>query len=88
MFEHVGEDRLSTYFSRAWRLLKPGGVFLNHGIARTAFEKRSHGPSFSDIYVFSDSELVPLNISVHAAEESVFEVRDVESFREHDALTL
>ena len=34
MFEHVGEKVLPTYFSQAWELLKPGGVFLNHGIAR------------------------------------------------------
>jgi cyclopropane-fatty-acyl-phospholipid synthase len=57
-------------------------------IARTAFEKRSHGPSFSDIYIFPDSELAPINVAVHAAEEIVFEVRDAESLREHDALTL
>ena len=33
MFEHVGERMLPTYFQRAWALLRPGGVFLNHGIA-------------------------------------------------------
>ncbi|MFQ5932975.1 MAG: class I SAM-dependent methyltransferase, partial [Nitrospiraceae bacterium] len=31
MFEHVGEARLETYFQQAWRLLRPGGLFLNHG---------------------------------------------------------
>lgn len=33
MFEHVGAALLPTYFQRALRLLRPGGVFLNHGIA-------------------------------------------------------
>jgi cyclopropane-fatty-acyl-phospholipid synthase len=34
MFEHVGRDHLPEYFAQAYRLLKPGGLFLNHGIAR------------------------------------------------------
>jgi cyclopropane fatty-acyl-phospholipid synthase-like methyltransferase len=33
MFEHVGRSHLPEYFAHAWRLLKPGGLFLNHGIA-------------------------------------------------------
>lgn len=34
MFEHVGRTHLPEYFSQAYRLLKPGGLFLNHGISR------------------------------------------------------
>ena len=33
MFEHVGRDKLPEYFAQAYRLLKPGGLFLNHGIS-------------------------------------------------------
>lgn len=33
MFEHVGRSHLPEYFAQAFRLLKPGGLFLNHGIA-------------------------------------------------------
>lgn len=33
MFEHVGREQLPTYFGQAYRLLKPGGLFLNHGIS-------------------------------------------------------
>jgi len=36
MFEHVGRTHLPEYFTQAYRLLKPGGLFLNHGIARRA----------------------------------------------------
>ncbi len=36
MFEHVGRQKLPTYFAQAYRLLKPGGLFLNHGISRRA----------------------------------------------------
>ena len=35
MVEHVGEANLLSYFSRAFDLLKPRGVFLNHGITTT-----------------------------------------------------
>ena len=88
MFEHVGEALLPAYFSQAWQLLKPGGVFLNHGIARNTVERRIHGRSFSNTYVFPDGELVPINVTLRAAEEDGFEVRDVESHREHYAMTL
>jgi cyclopropane-fatty-acyl-phospholipid synthase len=88
MFEHVGIKLLPTYFSRAWELLKPGGVFLNHGIARRAGERLRKGRSFSDVYVFPDGELTPISTSLRAAEETGFEVRDVESLRGHYALTL
>lgn len=87
MFEHVGEAQLPEYFSRAWQLLRPGGAFVNTGIAASATYLRQ-GPSFIDRYVFPDGELVPINTSLGAAERSGFEVRDVESLREHYALTL
>jgi cyclopropane-fatty-acyl-phospholipid synthase len=87
MFEHVGQTLLPEYFCQAWRLLRPGGVFLNHGIAASAtFQPK--GPSFVDKYVFPDGELVPIHATLVAAESVGFEVRDVESLREHYALTL
>jgi len=88
MFEHVGAALLPVYFAQAWRLLKPGGVFLNHGIARVATSKPRRGPTFSNTYVFPDGELVPIHVTLQAADGSGFEVRDVESLREHYALTL
>lgn len=33
MFEHVGRGELPAYFGQVHRLLKPGGLFLNHGIS-------------------------------------------------------
>lgn len=88
MFEHVGEALLPTYFQKAYDLLRPGGVFLNHGIANRINEAPVSGPTFADDYVFPDGELVPISSSLHAAEEAGFEVRDVESLREHYTLTL
>jgi cyclopropane-fatty-acyl-phospholipid synthase len=88
MFEHVGEKMLPTYFSHAWDLLKPGGVFLNHGITHRFDTPARNERSFLDAYVFPDGELTPISASLHAAEEAGFEVRDVESLREHYMLTL
>jgi cyclopropane-fatty-acyl-phospholipid synthase len=88
MFEHVGETRLEEYFGRAWRLLRPEGLFLNHGIAASEIQPVHQGPYFSDHYVFPDGDLVPIHITLRAAERCGFEVRDVESLREHYLLTL
>ena len=87
MFEHVGESRLPEYFQKAWKLLRAGGIFLNHGIAVSATYRRK-GPSFIDKYVFPDGGLVPLGTTVQTAESCGFEVRHVESLREHYVCTL
>jgi cyclopropane-fatty-acyl-phospholipid synthase len=34
MFEHVGLKNLPEYFRTVYGMLRPGGMFLNHGIAR------------------------------------------------------
>jgi cyclopropane-fatty-acyl-phospholipid synthase len=88
MFEHVGEALLPEYFRRAYHLLRPGGVFLNHGIASNTHVPARRGSTFISRYVFPDGELVPIGTTVRAAEGGGFEVRDVESLREHYALTL
>lgn len=88
MFEHVGQALLPTYFAQAWRLLRPGGVFLNHGIAKRATDAAAPSKTFSNTYVFPDGELVPISTTLRLAEGAKFEVRDVESLREHYALTL
>ncbi len=87
MAEHVGERMMGEYLSRAWRLLKPGGVFLNHAIAQN-LRKPWRGESFVARYVFPDADLVPISTVLRAAEESGWEVRDLESLREHYMMTL
>jgi cyclopropane-fatty-acyl-phospholipid synthase len=88
MVEHVGESKLHEYFARSFRLLRPGGIFLNHGIGRAGNRAAPDQPTFTDVYVFPDGELVPIATTLKAAEEVGFEVRDVENLREHYALTL
>ena len=87
MFEHVGVRDLPNYFRIARDLLRPGGVFLNSGIVRSANSPRRK-ESFIDQYVFPDGELPTLSEELRAAEEAGLEIRDVESLREHYACTL
>ncbi|MFI8091976.1 class I SAM-dependent methyltransferase [Streptomyces sp. NPDC086080] len=90
MAEHVGSDRYLEYASVLHRLLKPGGRLLNHQIARRPQRNETsyRVDDFIDAYVFPDGELAPLGTTVSLLERSGFEVRDVESIREHYALTL
>ncbi len=90
MFEHVGKKMLKVYFKKAYDLLRPGGIFLNHGIAAKWSFFRTHFRRFSFVekYVFPDGDLLPISYTLKVAEEVGFEVRDVESLREHYALTL
>jgi cyclopropane-fatty-acyl-phospholipid synthase len=84
--EHV--QSLSRYFDYAFRLLKPGGAFLNHGITTAPTNPIREGDSFLDRYVFPDYHLASIGETVRAAERAGFDVRDVESLREHYAHTV
>ncbi|HET7474594.1 MAG TPA: cyclopropane-fatty-acyl-phospholipid synthase family protein [Dermatophilaceae bacterium] len=91
MAEHVGLAELPGYAARLHALLAPGGRLLNHAIARRpgpAGDAKGDRTSFIDRYVFPDGELVPMATMVDALESAGLEVRDVESVREHYALTL
>jgi cyclopropane-fatty-acyl-phospholipid synthase len=89
MFEHVGLKNLAMYFSRMHRLLKPGGLFLNHGIthARPGWEKNV-STQFINRYVFPDGQLDTIGNIQGEIERARFEIEDVESLRAHYALTL
>ena len=98
--EHVPENRQPAYFAHVFQALEPGGLFLNHCevSTRAARRTRSLGERFSrwlwkrdqfiDKYVFPDAKLVPLATVIRSAESVGFEVRDVESLREHYMMTL
>ncbi|MEU0648517.1 cyclopropane-fatty-acyl-phospholipid synthase family protein [Streptomyces umbrinus] len=90
MAEHVGSDRYLEYARDLFALLKPGGRLLNHQIGRRPRRDESayEIDEFIDSYVFPDGELAPVGGTVSSLEAAGFEVRDVESLREHYALTL
>jgi cyclopropane-fatty-acyl-phospholipid synthase len=89
MFEHVGLRNLPTYFATVQRLLKPAGLFLNHGITRDSqgWEK-SLCTEFINRYVFPDGELDTVGRMQVAMEDAQLEIEDVEALRSHYALTL
>ncbi|GAA1260565.1 cyclopropane-fatty-acyl-phospholipid synthase family protein [Kitasatospora nipponensis] len=90
MAEHVGSEQYRIYAEGLYGLLAPGGRLLNHQIARRPTrpgEPYTASP-FISRYVFPDGELAPVGSTVALLEEAGFEVRDVESLREHYALTL
>jgi cyclopropane-fatty-acyl-phospholipid synthase len=89
MFEHVGEARLSEYFGRLRALVPDQGRLLNHGISRPSGQRaRLPSRSFINRYVFPDGELHDVGRVVSLVQTSGFEVRHVETLREHYALTL
>jgi cyclopropane-fatty-acyl-phospholipid synthase len=93
MFEHVGRDKLAEYFDCLYGLLHPQGRLLNHGISRPGSGDGGSRPkfdkhSFINRYVFPDGELHEVGTVVSLMQERGFEVRDVESLREHYARTL
>ncbi|MEV0845404.1 cyclopropane-fatty-acyl-phospholipid synthase family protein [Streptomyces sp. NPDC049954] len=90
MAEHVGAARYQEYAHDLYALLKPGGRLLNHQIARRPLrnEDAYDVDEFIDAYVFPDGELAPVGTTVSLLENAGFEIRDVESLREHYALTL
>ncbi|MGW0245463.1 class I SAM-dependent methyltransferase [Nocardia goodfellowii] len=87
MFEHVGTKRSGEYFDTLRALLRPQGRLLNHAISSIG-GSRMQKRSFIGRYVFPDGELLDVGEVVLAMERAGFEVRDVESLREHYALTL
>lgn len=87
MSEHVGHGKIDRYFSILRSLLVPHGRMLNHAISSVGGS--TLGPrTFVGRYVFPDGELIDVGNVVLAMERAGFEVRDVESLREHYARTL
>jgi cyclopropane-fatty-acyl-phospholipid synthase len=87
MAEHVGAKRVDDYFSILHTALVPTGRLLNHAISSVGGSRLGRR-SFVGRYVFPDGELLDVGDTVKAMERAGFEVRDVESLREHYARTL
>ncbi len=88
MVEHVGRKELHNYFKVLRGALAPGGQLLNHGIVTRDRKRGRTKPTFVNTYVFPDGELTNVDEVVAAAEDSGFELRDLESLRASYALTL
>ena len=89
MFEHVGLANIPTYLATVERVLRPGGLFLNHGITHDE-EGWNHtvATEFINRYVFPDGEFDCVSNIQLGMERAGFEIQDVEALRRHYALTL
>jgi cyclopropane-fatty-acyl-phospholipid synthase len=91
MFEHVGLSNFPVYFGKISRLLKPGGLAMNHGITHNWPGQRELGSDigeFVDRYVFPGGELVHVGQVLDAMSCAGLEPWDVESLRPHYGRTL
>jgi cyclopropane-fatty-acyl-phospholipid synthase len=91
MFEHVGRSNLPLYFRKISRLLKPGGLVMNHGITLNSPDQVELGSdigAFIHDYVFPGGELTHISRVIAAMSAAGLECRDVESLRPHYARTL
>jgi len=91
MFEHVGKRNLPAYFAKIHRLLRPGGMVMNHGITTNSLEDAELGSGigeFVDQYVFPGGELVHVSRVLTEMSAQGLEPWDAECLRPHYAKTL
>ncbi|MCF6325037.1 MAG: cyclopropane-fatty-acyl-phospholipid synthase family protein [Gammaproteobacteria bacterium] len=88
MFEHIGISNFPLYFGTIKRVLKPSGLFLNHGITNDTGWRDTQITRFMNRYVFPDGELARISDVEDAMEQAGFEIIDVEGLRRHYAMTL
>lgn len=91
MCEHVGRPNLSVYFAKIHRLLKPGGLVMNHGIPAGGIGTPQFDDGMSDFiekYTFPGGQLVHVSVMLNAITRGKLEPLDAECLRPHYAQTL
>ena len=91
MFEHVGRAQLPGYFAKLRRLVKPGGLIMNHGITAAGLYNGELGSGmgeFIEKYIFPGGELTHVSSVMEAMTNGGLEAVDVENLRPHYARTL
>lgn len=91
MFEHVGYGNMPAYFGKIHRLLKPGGLVLNHGITAGCLEPGQLGAGMGEFiakYIFPGGELLHPSLVLREMAGSGLEMVDTENLRPHYARTL
>ena len=91
MFEHVGRARLPEYFAKMHRLLKPGGLLMNHGITAGGTRNHQLGAGIGDFierYIFPGGELLHVSKVTELMSDAGLEPLDLENLRPHYARTL
>jgi cyclopropane-fatty-acyl-phospholipid synthase len=91
MFEHVGQANMPAYFAKIHRLLKPGGLVMNHGITAGSVEPGQLGAGmgeFIEKYIFPGGELLHVSHVLRDMAMAGLEMVDTENLRPHYARTL
>lgn len=91
MFEHVGLAQLPAYFAKIRRLLRPGGLLMNHGITAGGTRNHQLGAGMGDFierYIFPGGELLHVSKVLEVMADQGLEPLDAESLRPHYARTL
>jgi cyclopropane-fatty-acyl-phospholipid synthase len=91
MFEHVGVRNYPRYFGKIRRVLKDGGLVLNHGITHNWLGQTSLGSGIGDFieqYVFPGGQLAHVSRVIQGLAAGGLELVDAEALREHYARTL
>lgn len=91
MFEHVGRAQLQDYFAKLRRLLRPGGLVMNHGITAAGVYNAQLGGGmgeFIEKYIFPGGELTHVSSVLENVTNGGLETLDVENLRPHYARTL
>jgi cyclopropane-fatty-acyl-phospholipid synthase len=91
MFEHVGGARMTQYFAKLSRLVKPGGLVMNHGITAGSPHNAQLGAGMGDFterYIFPGGELLHTSAVLAHMADGGLEMLDTENLRPHYARTL
>ncbi len=91
MFEHVGRAQMPRYFAAVHRLLRPGGLLLNHGITAGGLGNDGLAAGLGDFierYIFPGGELLHVSAALHELAAGGLEMVDTENLRPHYARTL
>jgi cyclopropane-fatty-acyl-phospholipid synthase len=91
MFEHVGQAHMGAYFAKVRRLLKPGGLVMNHGITAGGVGNSQVGAGMGDFigkYIFPGGELLHISHVLSDMAQAGLEMVDTENLRPHYARTL
>jgi cyclopropane-fatty-acyl-phospholipid synthase len=91
MFEHVGQANMPAYFGKIHRLLKPGGLVMNHGITAGGIHPGQMGAGmgeFIEKYIFPGGEVLHISHVLKEMAAAGLEMVDSENLRPHYARTL
>jgi cyclopropane-fatty-acyl-phospholipid synthase len=91
MFEHVGQANMPAYFGKIHRLLRPGGLVMNHGITAGSIHPGHMGAGmgeFIEKYIFPGGEVLHVSHVLKDMAAAGLEMVDTENLRPHYARTL